>query len=105
LWPKLDQETTALNLATFTAIKQEILPIDDVAVYILKQLSKYYPDILMERYEVKNVMDDTVLEAYEAIGKKIGAIKNGEPDYDKISLKIVNDIKTEVIKGITFDRK
>lgn len=105
LWPKLDQGEVALNLAAFTAIKQEIVPIDDVAVYILKQLSNYYPDILQERYGLSRVMDDTILEAYEVIGKKMGAIKNGEPDYDRISTKIVNDIKTEAIKGITFDRK
>ena len=103
LWPRLDQGTVALNLAAFTALKQEILPIDEVAVYILNQLSTYYPAILEERYGIKKVTD--VLEAYEVIAKKIGAIKNGEVDYDRVSLKIINDIKTESIKGITFDRK
>ena len=103
LWPRLDQGTVALNLAAFTALKQEILPIDEVAVYILQQLSEYYPNILQERYGIKKVTD--VLEAYEVIAQKIGAIKNGEVDYDRVSLKIINDIKTESIKGITFDRK
>ena len=103
LWPRLDQGTVALNLAAFTALKQEILPIDEVAVYILNQLSTYYPAILEERYGIKKVTD--VLEAYEVIAKKIGVIKNGEVDYDRVSLKIINDIKTESIKGITFDRK
>ena len=103
LWPRLDQGTVALNLAAFTALKQDILPIDEVAVYILQQLSEYYPNILQERYGIKKVTD--VLEAYEIIAQKIGAIKNGEVDYDRVSLKIINDIKTESIKGITFDRK
>lgn len=103
LWPRLDQGTVALNLAAFTALKQEILPIDEVAVYILNQLSTYYPAILEERYGIKKVTD--VLDAYEVIAKKIGVIKNGEVDYDRVSLKIINDIKTESIKGITFDRK
>ena len=49
--------------------------------------------------------DDNILEAYEIIGQKIGAMKHGEVDYEKVSLKIVNDIKLERIKGITFDRK
>ena len=30
LWPKLEQETVAFNLAATTAIKEEILPKDDV---------------------------------------------------------------------------
>ena len=105
LWPKLDQGSVALNLAAFTAIKQEILPVDDVAVHILKTLSEYYPNILKEKYHVKKVTDDNIIEVYEAIGKEIGAIKNSEVDYDRISIKIVNDIKMENIKGITFDRK
>ena len=46
-----------------------------------------------------------VLEAYEIIAKNIGAMKNGEVDYERVSLKIVNDIKSESVKGITFDRK
>ena len=44
-----------------------------------------------------------VLEAYETIGKKIGAYKNGEVDYEKVSIKILNDIKGEYLKGVTFD--
>ena len=38
LWPKLDNELVAYNLAAFTAIKEEILPIERVAIYILKTL-------------------------------------------------------------------
>ena len=66
-------------------------------------LSEYYPDILKERYGIKKLTD--VLEAYETIAKNIGAMKNGEVDYERVSLKIVNDIKSESVKGITFDRK
>ncbi len=102
LWPKLDDQNVALNLASFTSIKQEILPVDDVAVYILKTLNLYYKDILKERYDLDNV--DDMLEVYEKIAKKIGAMRQGEPDYERISNKIINDIKMEYIKGITFDR-
>jgi len=105
LWPRLDQGDVGFNLASFTAIKQEILPIDEVCVYILKTLSLYYPAILEEKYGLKKVNDDTIIEAYETIGKKIGAFKNGEVDYERVSIKVVNDIKLENIKGITFDRK
>ncbi len=102
LWPKLDQGETALNLATFTAIKQEILPTDEVAVHIIKKLHDLYPKILKERYGVTEIKDFE--EVYDRIGKKIGAIKNGEPDYERISMRIINDIKLENIKGVTFDR-
>lgn len=105
LWPKLDQNEVAYNLASFTAIKEEVLPIDDIAVYILKKLSMYYPDKLQEYYGLEKVDDENIIEAYETIGKKIGAMRNGEVDYERVSTKIINDIKLEKIKGITFDRK
>lgn len=102
LWPKLSDKTIAYNLASMTSIRQEVLPIDDVAIYILETLYEYYPEILKERYKITNVNDWE--EVYEIIGKSMGAIKNGEVDYDRVSKKIVNDIKMEHIKGITFDR-
>ena len=105
LWPKLEQNEVAYNLASFTAIKEEVLPIDDIAVYILKKLSMYYPDKLQEYYGLEKVDDENIMEAYETIGKKIGAMRNGEVDYERVSTKIINDIKLEKIKGITFDRK
>ena len=103
LWPKLNQEEEALNLAAFTAIKEEILPIDDVAVHIIKKLHDYYPLILKEKYGIINI--DDWLEVYEIIGKKIGAIRNGEVDFNVVSKKIIHDIRGEVIKNITFDNR
>ncbi len=102
LWPKISETNVGLNLAAMTSIKEEILPLDDVAIHILKTLEKYYPDLLKERYNIENVKD--IEKAYETIGQKIGAIKNNEIDYERVSKKIINDIKSEYIKGITFDR-
>ena len=55
LWPKLDEDRVAFNLASLTAIKEEILPIDDVVIYILTMLEKYYNNILKERYSIERV--------------------------------------------------
>lgn len=103
LWPKLDSRN-AFNLATFTAIREEILPLFEVVQHILKTLEKYYPQILKERYGLE-VLDDDVVNDLEFIGKKRGCLlKGGEIDYDKAMLLIINDIKNGYIKGITFDR-
>ncbi len=104
LCPKLDSEKRSLVLASITSIKESILPIDDVFLFIIKFLYKYYPNILMNLYNVKEIDEEDLNELYITIGKKIGAIKNNEPDYEKIETRIINDIKSEKIKGITFDR-
>ena len=104
LWPKLDCEKVAFNLASLTAIKEEILPIYDVIDYILNTLYKYYPDKLLDRYGVNEINEDIVL-TYEEIGKRRGClVKGGEIDYDKVVNVIMNDIKNGNIKNITFDR-
>ena len=38
LWPKFDDINIAFNLASMTIIKEEVLPIDEVAIFILKSL-------------------------------------------------------------------
>ena len=103
LWPKLDQDK-ALNLAALTAIKEENLPVFDVACYILLTLEKYYPNILKERYNLDELDEDIVL-SIEEIGKKRGClIKGGGIDYDKVVSLIIGDVKNGYIKGVTFDR-
>lgn len=104
LWPKLDEEKVAFNLASLTAIKEEVLPLYDVVEYILRILEKYYPETLRNRYMVETIDDDFV-ETLEFIGKKRGClIKGGEIDYDKVISIIINEVKNGVIKNITFDR-
>ena len=104
LWPKFENEEIALNLASISAIKSEVLPVDEVAIHILNKLDKYYNVILKNRYGVDHV-DEDLCVTYDTIGKKIGArISGGEIDYDRVSTFIVNDMKQDTIKGVTFDR-
>ena len=104
LWPKLDNETEAYNLASFSAIKEEILPIGKVACYILDTLYKKYENNLKERYGINSFDIDDVIPTYELIGKKRGClIKGGEVDYDKISSIIINDLREGRLGRVTFD--
>lgn len=104
LWPKIDVGNIAYNLASLTAIKEEILPLFDVTEYILRTLEKYYPNTLKDRYGIEKVEED-VVETLELIGKRRGClVKGGEIDYDKVITIIMNDVKNGIIKNITFDR-
>ena len=104
LWPKFDSDDVAYNLASMTIIKEEILTIENVGIHILKKLSKYYPNILKKEFGIDNYNDDEVEEYFEKISKYKNIPVNGEVDYERIGLLIVNSIKQEKIKGITFDR-
>lgn len=104
LWPKFQNEKVAFNLASLTAIKEEVLPIEKVVCYIIETLYKYYPNILKERYNIEKI-DEEFIEVFDTIGKKRGClIKGGEVDYDRVCSIIINDIKEGYVKGITFDK-
>ena len=105
LWPKFEDEKVALNLASMTAIKEEILSIDMIAVHILKMLNDYYKDKLLNNFGIEEYDDSFVVDCFEAISKfKNIPFVDGDVDYDRVSLVILNSIKQEKIKGITFDR-
>ena len=105
LWPKFDDKDTALNLASMTIIKEEVIPLDEVAIHILEILSKYYPDKLKSNFGLEFFDTESLEENYLKISKyKNIPLISGEVDYDKINYLIINSIKNETIKGITFDR-
>ena len=105
LWPKFDNDEIALNLASTTAIKEEILPIFDVSNHILKKLNDYYSNELFNRYGIREIDKENILNTYDIIAKKRGClIKNNEIDYEKTANVIIKDIKDGNIKNITFDR-
>jgi len=101
LWPKLTGETTGLNLASMTAIKEEILNKEEIAIYIINKLNKQYPNIVEERYKIEEAED--IVETLDQIGARIGAIRNGETDYEKVYTMILKDLREGAFGGVTFD--
>ncbi len=102
LWPKFNDSTIAYNLASMTAIKEEILDIEDISIYIIKTMFKLYPDNIISRYGVNN--DEDIVNILDGIGKKIGAVRNGEVDYDRVYTKVLRDLRDGYLGKITFDR-
>lgn len=104
LWPKLENQESAHILAALSSIKEEILNADSIAAFILKKLYELYPEKLKERYNIEE-LDDDLIEAYDMIGKKRGALsKGGVTDYEKVSSIIISDLKNGYFGDITFDR-
>ncbi|MGN1358351.1 MAG: ribosome biogenesis GTPase YlqF [Bacilli bacterium] len=101
LWPKLDDEEVALNLASMTAIKEEILDLEAVSIHIINKMQKDYPDNLKNRYGITNEND--IIDIFDKIAKKIGAIKNKETDYEKVYATIIKDLRDGYLGKITFD--
>ena len=103
LWPKFEDPIVGYHLAITGAIKDKILPEDDVVQYAVKFLKKYYPNRLKERYGI-NIESDYV-ETLDTIGRLRGClIKNGEIDYSRVYTIILTDIRNKMLGGLSFDR-
>lgn len=85
LWPKFEDEQTALNLAYTGTIKDEVLDKTEVGFFLLKFLLHQYKENLINRYklneeEIEQILkqdqdeNSNVLEILYLIGKKVGAI-------------------------------
>lgn len=101
LWPRLDNQEVALNLAATTAIKEEILNVEDIAIYIINKMLKEYPDNIKERYNLTS--EEDIIDILDSIGKKIGAIRNKETDYDKVYITVLRDLRDGRLGKVTFD--
>ena len=102
LWPKLDNREIALNLASMTAIKEEILDTEEVAIYIINTMLNLYPDNIKNRYNIKNETD--IVDILDRIGTKIGAVKNKEIDYEKVYTTVLKDLREGYLGKVTFDK-
>ena len=104
LWPKMEDQEAAHILACLSSIKEEILNIDEIAIFVLKKLYELYPEKLEERYGITE-LDEDYIECYDMIAARRGALtRGGVADYDKVSNIIVRDLKNGYFGDITFDR-
>ncbi|UOQ93203.1 ribosome biogenesis GTPase YlqF [Halobacillus shinanisalinarum] len=103
LWPKFEQEETGYRLAAIGTIKDQILPKEDVAAYVLDFLKNSYPDLLKERYGFSTY--DDIMNAFEQIGQKRGCLESGGVvNFDKTSDVILQDLRSGKLGLISFDQ-
>lgn len=103
LWPKIEDNTEALSLASTATIKMEILNMTDIGGYLISLLKNYYKEKLEEKYKIE--VSVNIEEIFEEIAKKFNYFsKDGEIDYEKVSQRVYNDMVSGAIKGVTFDR-
>ena len=104
LWPKLENQEHAYNLAALSSVKEEVIDLQDLSIYILHKLNELYPNYLEKRYGITTVSDD-IIATLEEIGNRRGAkISGGEIDYDKVYSIIIRDLKEGLIGPITLYR-
>ena len=117
LWPKIENQETALNLAYTGTIKSDILDETEVAYNLIKYLISNYKENVKERYKLKSdivsrILEDSNMEENEGIieimnyiGEKRGAIEKGNNiDLEKTAKIILEDFRTGNLGKITLEK-
>lgn len=104
LWPKFEDKDVATKLALTGAIKDQILPKDDVVIAGFHYLNTYYKGRMEDRYDV-TVDTEHIVRLYDDIGRKRGCLLPGnEIDYDRVSDLFLFDLRAGRLGPITLDR-
>jgi ribosome biogenesis GTPase A len=110
LWPKFEDPHVGYLLAVTGAIKEDILHIDDIAFYALKDLIRMYPEALKERYDLEQLpeVDDQdphpIVEVMEQIGRRRGCVvSGGKVDLTKASGIILRDLRAGLLGRISLE--
>ena len=116
LWPRFENEKTALNLAFTGTIKDDVLEQTEIAYQLLKFLLENYRQNVTERYKITlDFIEQTlsqdqpenfnIYEIMQEIGKKRGAIiSGGEIDDEKTAKIILDDFRSGRLGKITIEK-
>jgi ribosome biogenesis GTPase A len=106
LWKKFDSKTTASNLAFIGSIKDDILDIEELAMNLLDEVRRNYPEKVVERYKLD---EDTLAlppyELMEAIGRKRGMlVSGGEVNIERCAIMLVDEFRASKWGRISLER-
>lgn len=98
LWPKFEDELVGLKLALTGAIKDQLLPMDEVTIFGLNYFKTYYPERLEER--LKGIdLEEEAPEIIMEMTPKLGF----REDYDRFYSLFVKDVRDGKLGRYTLD--
>ncbi len=105
LWPKIESDEVGLRLAYSGSIKDEILPIEDICLYFIRDILPLYPREFSERYKIEIDLENfDALVAMEEIARKRGCILGrGQIDYQRIATLILGEFRKGKIGRLTIE--
>ena len=99
LWPKFEDEEVALKLALTGAIKDQLLPMDEVTIFGLNYFKEHYPTVLQERFkqmDLEQEAPEIIMEMTQKLGFR--------EDYDRFYSLFVKDVRDGRLGRYSLDR-
>lgn len=99
LWPKFEDQEVGLKLALTGAIKDQLLPMDEVTIFGLDYFKANYPERLLERFKGMD-LDQETPELIMTWTQKLGF----RDDYDRFYQLFVKDVRDGRLGTYTLDK-
>lgn len=105
LWPKFESKHVGFSLALTGAIRDSILPMDEVVFHGINYLLKNYKNAFFERYNITKEQDtDEAISVIKSIGENRSfIIAGGEVDYDRVMDTLIKEIRDMKIGRLSFE--
>ena len=102
LWPKFEDQQVGIRLACVGSIKDDILNMEELALWLIEHLRTNYSGLLEKRYEISE--EGTAVEILGKIARARGCLKKGEElDYVKASGLLFDDFRGGKIGRVTLE--
>lgn len=102
LWPKFEDQEVGRRLALTGAIRDRLLYMDDIALYGMGMLRKYYPGALTKRYKLDD-NEEKELDLPELL-MRISEKRGLRDDYERAAEMVVYELRRGKLGRLTFDR-
>ncbi len=102
LWPKIESQETAVKIALPGCIKQEIIDIVDLALFLIKILASVAPSAISERYGIES-SEDALLVLENICIKRGFLLKKGEYDFGRGAKTLIDEFMGGRLGRITLE--
>ena len=101
LWPKFEDETVGVLLAITGAIRDEILPLEEIAAWAMRYLIENHKEALQQRYDIAVCEDPYIM--LERIAEKRGFMRKGEMDEKRTIEAFMRELRDDKLGRITWE--
>lgn len=105
LWPKFEDPEVGRRIAYTGGIKDEIMDLEELALFLLGFLRNNYKDMLISRFKLDDNIDDIDdFELLELIGRKRGCVvSGGNIDTLRAANLVLDEFRAAKIGKITLE--
>ena len=104
LWPKFENEETGAIIALIGSINSNILNEEELALYLIKLLKETEPSLLMNRFKLDSLDEDSYQVLCDICKKRGFLYKGGEYDVERGARTLLDEFKNGKLGRVSLEK-